>query len=82
MHKKIGSQSALKRAFESVKDYREIQPDEFTCADFVRFCADGGVKIKTKTANERLKAMVDSGELESRETIVKSVRMNVYREKS
>ncbi len=81
MHKKIGSQSALKRAFESVKDYREIQPDEFTYADFIKFCLESGVKIKTKTANERLKALVDAGELESRETIVKSVRMDVYREK-
>ena len=81
MHKKIGNQSALKRAFETVRDYKEIQPDEFTCADFVKFCADAGVKIKTKTANERLRAMVDAGEFECRETIVNSVRMNVYREK-
>lgn len=81
MHKKIGNLSALKRAFDSVKEYKEIQPDEFTTADFIKFCANEGVKIKTKTANQRLRDMVESGQFECRETIVNSVRMNVYREK-
>lgn len=81
MHKKIGNQDALKRAFESVKQYKEIQPDEFTRSDFMEFSAKSGVKINTKMATTRLRALVDAGQLEARETTVNGIRMNVYREK-
>lgn len=81
MHKKIGNQASLKRAFESVKSLVDIQPDEFTRSDFLRFCQEQGVKIKSDAATNRLNHLVESGELESRETIINSRRTIVYREK-
>ena len=81
MHKKIGNQSALRRAFESVKGLQEIQPYEFTRSDFVRFCEENGVKLKSDAATKKLTALVKSGELECRETIINSRRTIVYREK-
>ena len=81
MHKKIGNQSALRRAFESVKGLQEIQPDEFTRSDFVRFCEENGVRLKSDAATKKLNKLVEAGELECRETIINSRRAMVYREK-
>lgn len=81
MHKKIGNQSALKRAFESVRDLTGIQPDEFTRSDFIEFSKEQGVKFGRDTAMRKLNELIKAGVLEARETIHNSSRIKVYREK-
>lgn len=81
MHKKIGNQSGLKRAFESVRDLTGIRPDEFTRLEFIDFSKEQGVKFGLDAAMRKLNELVEAGVLEVRETIHNSRRTKVYREK-